>query len=150
MRTTMKLGAALLCAASMAGCVVAPPQHHAYQGQPAPQAPVSQYGYVNSIDLVRAGAQTSGGGAIIGGVVGAVIGNQIGRGGGRTAATAVGAIGGALAGNAIEQQNARTQDFYRVVIVLNEGGQRTFDYATLNDLRVGDRVRIDGNQVFRY
>ena len=32
---------------------------------------------------------------------------------------------------------------------LDRGGQRSFDYAQLSDIRVGDRVRIAHNQVYR-
>ena len=41
-------------------------------------------------------------------------------------------------------------DFYRVAIVTQSGQVRTFDYQQLADLRVGDRVRIEQNQVYRY
>lgn len=110
----------------------------------------AEFGQVQSIDLVRAENQTSGGGAVLGGLVGAVVGRQIGSGTGRSAGTLVGAVGGALIGNQIEKNQRGAQDFYRVVIRTEYGQVRSFDYQQLADLRVGDRVRIEGNQVYRY
>ena len=60
-------------------------------------------------------------------------------------------VGGAIIGNQIEKNRAGAQDIYRVTIRLDNGGQRSFDYAQLSsDLRVGDRVRVDNNQVYRW
>ncbi len=127
--------------------------------QPAarPQPPVAstaaygvEYGQVQSIDVVRAENQTSGGGALLGGLIGAVVGRQIGSGSGRDAGTVVGAFGGAVIGNQIEKNNRGARDFYRVAIITQSGQLRTFDYQQLADLRVGDRVRIEQNQVYRY
>ncbi|TXC65899.1 glycine zipper 2TM domain-containing protein [Piscinibacter aquaticus] len=76
---------------------------------------------VQSIDLVRAESQTTGGGALLGGLIGAVVGRQIGSGSGRDAGTAVGAVGGAIIGNQIEKNNRGARDFYRVSIVTQQG-----------------------------
>jgi len=132
-----------------AGCAT-----HANQPM-QPSAPVYgsqavEYGQVHSIDLVRAQNQTTGGGGLLGGVVGAVVGRQIGSGSGRTAGTLVGAVGGAIIGNEIEKNNRGASDFYRVAIRTDQGQIRSFDYQTLAELRVGDRVRIENNQVYRY
>lgn len=112
--------------------------------------PQVEYGRVQSVDLVRAESQTTGGGALLGGLVGAVVGRQIGSGSGRTAGTIVGAAGGAIIGNQIEKQQRGAQDVWRVVIQTDQGALRSFDYAQPAELRVGDRVRIAGNQVMRY
>ena len=40
-------------------------------------------------------------------------------------------------------------DFYRVTVQFDNGGVRTFDYGQAPDVRIGDRVRADGNQLFR-
>ena len=68
----------------------------------------------------------------------------------RDAGTVVGAFGGAVIGNQIEKNNRGARDFYRVAIATQSGQVRTFDYQQLADLRVGDRVRIEQNQVYRY
>lgn len=149
MQGPLTLGAALLATLIAAGCAV----HPATQPAP-PTQPSSSYrfedGRVQSIDLVRAESQTSGGGALLGGVIGAVVGRQIGSGSGRDAGTAVGAVGGAIIGNQIEKNQRGPQSFYRIAILTQSGQMRTFDYAQPGDLRVGDRVRIENNQLYRY
>jgi outer membrane lipoprotein SlyB len=110
-----------------------------------------QLGVVHSIDPLRAENRTSGGGALVGGAIGGLLGHQVDRGNRRAAATVVGAVAGAIIGNQIEKNNAGIRDGYRVAIRLDSGEVRSYDYAQLNEIRVGDRVRIDaGNQVYRY
>lgn len=169
-----RLVAALGLAAALSACVQAPPQRYypsqpqypsyPQQGQPsypsyppAAQAPQGiEYGYVASIDVLNAQAPrggSSGIGAILGAVVGGVVGNQIGGGTGRAAATVAGAIGGGLAGNALEQTQTpryQQQQGYRIVINLQNGGQRIYDVPHPGDLRQGDRVQINQGQISRY
>jgi outer membrane lipoprotein SlyB len=110
----------------------------------------SSYGVISSIETVDARQSTSGAGAVIGGVAGAVLGRQMGSAGnGRTAGTVLGAVGGALIGNEIEKQQAHTQDRYRLVVHLDNGGTRAYNVARLDGWRVGDRVRLDGQGVYR-
>jgi outer membrane lipoprotein SlyB len=113
-----------------------------------------EYGRVNNIEVLRSQGQTQGPGlgAVIGGVTGALVGSQIGGGTGRTAATVVGAVGGAVAGNAIEQNrnaNASGPESYRVSVQLDNGGMRAYEVSSPGDLRPGDRVRIENNQLLR-
>lgn len=109
-----------------------------------------QYGTVSSIRPIGSATSPSGvAGTLVGAVVGGVLGNQIGGGHGRDAATVIGALGGAVAGNQIGQ-NMGQPSGYRVDIQLSDGSMRSFDMQTPGDLRPGDRVRIDGNQVSRY
>lgn len=112
-----------------------------------------EYGRVTNIQVFQTQepARTTGAGAVIGGIAGAVIGNQIGSGSGRDAARIVGIAGGAIAGNAIEK-NSRTQvvDTYRVSVQTDNGTLRAYDLTALNDLRAGDRVRIENGQIYRY
>lgn len=154
------LGAAAL--AALTACV-APPAYYqttTYPYQPAPPPiaamPVANvdYGRVVNIEVLQ--TQTNGGpqsalGAVAGGVIGGVLGHQVGGGSGKAAATVLGVVGGALAGNAIEA-NARAPrgyQSYRVQIQTDNGNYRAFDVQTPGDLRVGDRVRLDGNQISR-
>lgn len=113
-----------------------------------------EYGRVSNIEVLRSQGQTQGPGlgAVIGGVTGALLGSQIGGGNGRTAATVVGAVGGAVAGNAIEQNrsaNASGPESYRVSVQLDNGGMRAYEVSSPGDLRPGDRVRIENNQLLR-
>ncbi|MGZ5185860.1 MAG: glycine zipper 2TM domain-containing protein, partial [Caldimonas sp.] len=59
-------------------------------------------------------------------------------------------VGGAVAGNAIETRQKRDDEVYRVGVRLDNGAQRYIDFHRIDDLRVGDRVRFDGGQLYRY
>jgi outer membrane lipoprotein SlyB len=113
-------------------------------------AEATQYGYVRNITQLETAKRTSGAGALLGAVIGGVAGNQVGQGTGRAAATAIGAVGGAVVGNKIEEHNRGTTYYYQVDVRMDNGDFRTFDYADLNGLRVGDRVRIDNGQLQRW
>lgn len=106
------------------------------------------YGNVSSIELVPVATRSSAGGAVLGAVIGAVIGNQIGSGSGRAAATGVGAVGGAVIGNNIAR-NRSESEVYRITVRMDSGATAQFDYERIDDLRVGDRVRVEGGQLLR-
>ena len=111
-----------------------------------------EYGRIINVEVLRSQgqAQGSGLGAVLGGVAGALVGSQIGGGTGRTAATVVGAVGGAVAGNAIEKnRNPVPGESYRVSVQLDNGGTRTYEVPSFGELRSGDRVRIENNQLYR-
>lgn len=124
-----------------------------YGSQPYGQAPAyAEFGRVANIEVFQTEARRapSGAGAVLGGVLGAVVGNQIGSGGGRALATGIGAVGGAVAGNQIEGgQGGRLVQTYRVSVQVDNGGYRSFDVPSPGDLRIGDRVRIENNQLQR-
>ncbi|MGV8805967.1 MAG: glycine zipper 2TM domain-containing protein [Polaromonas sp.] len=133
------------------------PSQYPAQGQsPAqnPQGNYVEYGRVTNMEVFQTQQQAQGSnlGAVIGGVAGAVIGNQIGHGTGRGVATVAGAVGGAAVGNAIEKNRANptVSQAYRVTVQLDNGGARAYDMPTPGDLRIGDRVRIENGQLFRY
>ncbi len=109
----------------------------------------AEYGQVRSIGVIPMESRTTGGGAILGAVIGAVIGNQVGSGTGRGVATGLGAVGGALAGNEIEKQRRGDDEVYRISVRLDNGSVREFDYERIDDLRVGDRVKIEGGVLHR-
>ena len=110
---------------------------------------INDYGRVVAIDVVgTSGGHTSGAGAVVGGIVGGVVGHQFGSGRGNDVATAAGAIGGAVAGNEVERR--RTGDeAYRVLVEFRDGRRAEFVQPDLYGIRVGDRVRVDGNRVVR-
>lgn len=109
-----------------------------------------QYGYVQNIQQLDTAHRSSGAGAILGAVVGGVLGHQVGSGTGKAAATAAGVVGGAVIGNKIENNRNAPQTYYQVDVRLDNGDFHTFDYADLNGLRVGDRVRVQDNQLQRW
>ncbi len=108
-----------------------------------------QFGNVSGIDVVPAAARPSGGGALLGAVIGGVVGNQIGSGTGRAVATGAGVVGGAVVGNSIETRNRNEGDTYRVSVRLDDGSFARFDYQNINDLRVGDRVKVEAGLLYR-
>lgn len=148
---------AVSAAVSLAACVAPPsqpvgqPYSGGYQAPSYPQGQVyGDFGRVSNVEYLRAGQSQGVAGTVVGGAVGGLAGHQIGGGRGRTAATVAGAIGGALIGRALEQNmNRGGQDYYRVTVQFDNGSVRTFDYAQAPDVRIGDRVRAEGNQLFR-
>ena len=144
--------AALSACANYPGIAPTYPATTTYPTTPAPAT--AQFGQVINVELVRTQQQPRSGisaGAVVGGVLGGVVGHQVGRGTGRDIATVVGAVGGALVGNAIEKGNAppTVTEIYRVSVQQDNGVVRTFDYATQPNVRIGDRVRVENNQVYR-
>ena len=125
-----------------------------------PSSAYSEYGVVQSIELVQQGNTGNTGiggsgigiGTIAGAVVGGIVGNQVGSGRGNTAATVIGAAGGAYVGHEIDkrQQQPKTADLYRFNIRMDSGSYHTLTQNTVADLRVGDRVQIDNGIVRRY
>lgn len=152
-----KIAAAGLCALGLAACGSSP----YYGDSPAPVyrsngSSMTEYGRVLGIETVAmngGSGRTTGAGAVVGGVVGGVIGHQIGSGRGNDAATVAGAIGGAVVGNEIERNrnNSGYQGTaYRVDVRTEGGAVRTVMMENVGDIRVGDRVRIDGDRISRY
>ena len=145
--------AAAVAATALAGCA-APGYYQPAQGAyPAGQpgnAGYAQFGRVADVRYLQDQGSSGVAGTVIGGAVGGLAGHQVGGGSGRTAATIIGAVGGALIGRAIEQNNNRGgQGVYRVTVQMDNGGSRTFDYADAPNVQVGERVRVDGNQLYR-
>lgn len=139
--------AAVVAALLLVGaCSSNPPRMDPYANAPSAGSTAMQFGNVSNIEIVSS-ASRGAGGAVLGAVIGAVIGNQIGSGGGRAAATGLGAVGGAIVGNNLQKRN--DSDVYRVSVRLDDGSTSSFDYQSIDDLRVGDRVRVQGGQLNR-
>lgn len=130
-------------------CSSNPPRNDSVASSPGVVSYTSQYGNVSNIELVSRESSSSRGGAVLGAVIGAVIGNQVGSGSGRAAATGLGAVGGAVIGNAVENRNKDGSDVYRVHVRYDNGSAGQFDYQRIDDLRVGDRVKVEGGQLQR-
>jgi outer membrane lipoprotein SlyB len=109
----------------------------------------SGYGVIDAIDIIRGSGNAIGGGTIIGAIVGGVVGHQVGGGRGNDVATVAGAVGGAVVGHEIEKGN-RSQDVYRIRVRMENGGYQTVTQDSANDLRVGDRARVENDRVYRY
>jgi outer membrane lipoprotein SlyB len=157
-------------AVGLAGCASPPYSQNAgypnsnpsYPNVPYPNAqyPSSpdnrdvRYGYVESVEVVPAEQRAAGPGigAIGGAIAGGVLGNQVGHGTGRAAATVGGAIAGGVIGNQVEQHvrgpNQATTT-YRFRVRLDDGSYQTYTQDQHDNLRVGDRVRVDNGRVWR-
>ena len=130
-----------------------PPAQTYPQAHPMPSPSYSSsYGVIDSIQAVQANANNGmGAGAVVGGVVGGLLGNQVGGGSGRTVATVAGAIGGAMVGDQVERNNnAPHRNAYQINVRLDNGSYRTIMQDNVADLRVGSRVRIENERVYRY
>lgn len=114
----------------------------------------TQYGVVQSIELVQQNVASNSGigaGTIAGAVVGGILGHQVGGGTGNTAATVLGAAGGAYVGNQMEKNQGTQQvNAYKLNIRLNNGSYQAITQDSANDIRVGDRVQIDNGVARRY
>jgi outer membrane lipoprotein SlyB len=114
---------------------------------------VTYYGVIESID--KSGTANNGiagsgigVGTVVGGVLGGVVGNQVGGGVGNTAATVAGAVGGAVIGGEIDK-NRQGGDAYQIRVRVDNGSMQTVTQNSIVDLRVGDKVRIQQNRVYR-
>lgn len=154
MKTMNKAGSVLALAALLAlgGCETMAPANNSNTGAAYPQSgygAYTGYGVVQSIELVQQG--TSGiGGAVMGGIVGGILGHQVGSGQGNTAATVIGAAGGAYAGHELEKRNQPQANAYKFNIRMQDGSYQSVTQTTIDDIRVGDRVRIDNGVARRY
>lgn len=118
-------------------------------------AVAGEYGRITNIEYMPAGTTARSGsgilGAVVGGLAGAALGSTIGGGSGRTAATVLGGVAGAAVGNQVARNNAgvTTAPGYRITMQTDTGQMRTYEVPGTGDLRVGDRVRIDGGVIYR-
>lgn len=158
MTTTNKFGSVIGLAAvlTLGGCTnMNTPTDTSRSGTVYPQSTHSsraytQYGVVQSIDLVRVDNTGIGVGAIAGAVVGGIVGSQVGGGRGNTAATVLGAAGGAYAGHELEKRNQQQSDAYKFTLRMNDGSYQTVTQTTHADIRVGDRVKVENGVAQRY
>ena len=118
--------------------------------QPAPAHKIAcaNCGVVISVQAIEQEGKGSGLGVIAGGVTGGLVGNQIGQGSGRDIATVIGVVGGAIAGNKIEKTIKKTQ-VYDVTVRMNNSEDRIVHYETDPGFAIGDKVKIENNQVVR-
>ena len=152
MQRMIRLAVPALTLVMLAACASRPQATNAPVYSPSRTAPAAvSYGVVRVIEAVNAGGeQASGTGAVVGGVIGAVVGRQFAdSSSGKNVGTVAGAVGGALIGNEVEKNARREQQTVRVNVQVDHGGMRSFEFKSVGDLRVGDRVRIEGNQLYR-
>lgn len=149
MKRMLTLAAAASALVISAGCASPGAREVAPVTQSPSMAQATQYGQVQSIQVVERPGTASGAGAVLGAVIGGALGNQVGGGTGKTAATIGGAVAGGIAGNEIEKRRAGETEVYRVEVRFDNGDVRAYDFKDLNGLRVGDRVRWQDGQLYR-
>lgn len=156
MARAMRLVVPVLALSLLGACASHSPRNEPVYGGSRPGASQPYYGevaygQVRSIENIGAlQDQPQGAGAVAGAIVGGVVGRQFGDSHhGRNVGTVVGAVGGAVIGNEIEKNARRESTGVRVVVQLERGGTRSFDFKSQVDLRVGDRVRIEGDRLYR-
>jgi len=146
----------LLLVAALAGltaCATPMPQQGASApAQDASRSMATMHGQVTRIEVVpaeQAGIAGLNTGAVVGAVLGAVAGSQVGGGSGRILATGAGAVGGGLIGSTMGGQQQPGANSYRVTVRFDNGQSGQYNYAQIDNLRVGDRVRSEGGQLYR-
>lgn len=141
---TAAIYTALFCVTLVAGCSNSGGRNVQQSVQQQEQT-----GTVSSIQIIDTEQRGISGGAILRAVLGGVVGNQIGSGSGRKIATGAGVIGGAMAGNEISKRANGDNQLYRVTVRQSNGRTQQFDYQQIGDLQIGDRVRIEGAQIYQ-
>ncbi|MBI1772873.1 MAG: glycine zipper 2TM domain-containing protein [Burkholderiales bacterium] len=140
----------LTVSAMLTACGSSPSMTAAY---PTSQEVYNNYGVIESIQLVQLTSENKGpgAGAVVGGIVGGILGNQVGGGLGNAAATAAGVVGGAIVGNNIEKNNRNQQlrEAYQINVRLDNGVYQSVIQDNIVDLRVGNRVYVQNNHVYR-
>ena len=105
-------------------------------------------GTVTDVRTIKKEGEGSGVGAVAGGVLGGVLGHQVGSGRGNTAATIVGAGAGAYAGHQVEKSQKATTT-YRVVVKMDDGKSRSFNFSKPTSYRAGDKVKVVDGKLTR-
>jgi outer membrane lipoprotein SlyB len=84
-------------------------------------------------------------GAVAGGLAGLGIGSLIGAGTGRDVAMVLGTLGGALIGNEVQKKHDRPVVGQQVIVRTSNGVLVSVTQPASANLRVGQRVYIEGN-----
>ena len=114
-------------------------------GQQAGQMEIRQ-GVIEQITLVQIQSNHHRGiGAIVGGLGGLGIGSLIGAGTGRDVAMVVGTLGGALVGNEVQKKHDQPVPGQQIIVRVNSGVLVAVTQPTNPDLKIGQRVYIEGN-----
>ena len=117
-----------------------------------PDYRTARYGYVDSVEVVPGDTPREGPGigAIGGAIAGGVLGNQVGSGSGRAAATVGGAVVGGVVGHQVEKRVRGRDDptMYRFRVRMDDGSYQTYTQEMHDNIRPGDRVRVENGRVW--
>lgn len=108
-----------------------------------------EYGSVDAIQVFRTGDNRPIHVAtLLGGIAGGVIGHPIGGASGQTLATIGGAFPGSVFGKGIEKREVEGAR-YRITVKLESGATLNIEDNTAVNLRVGNRVRVENDRIYR-
>ncbi|MES2673309.1 MAG: hypothetical protein V4660_03675 [Pseudomonadota bacterium] len=106
----------------------------------------SEQGQVSNIEMFIVKADSSGGSALPAAAGGGVVGQQIDSSG-LDLATDVDVIDGADIGNELAQANKNDREIYRITVNVDNGDTLQIEYEEIEDLRIGDRVKIENGHI---
>lgn len=100
-------------------------------------------GQVSNIEMFIVKADSSGGGATPGATADGVAGHEMDGGSNRDITTGDGNV----AGNEFVQPNANDREIYRITVNVDNGDTLLFEYEEIEDLQIGDRVKIENGHI---
>jgi Outer membrane lipoprotein len=108
-----------------------------------------EYGTVTNMVYLKANSTSPISlGTVLGGAAGGLVGHQLGGGTGKTIFTIAGAVAGAVAGDSV--QRSIEKDRIEITVRLDSGADLMVNQvAEQQELRVGDRVRVVDNKLYR-
>lgn len=140
----MKAMIALLLAAGLTGCVVAPHSASVYSGRQTQNEQSVRMGTVDAVREVSIAHGSSGTGTMTGAALGGLAGSNVGDGKGAVAAAIAGAVVGGIIGSNIEA-DANKRRGLEITVRLDNGELRAITQEADEAFRVGERVRLLSN-----
>jgi outer membrane lipoprotein SlyB len=137
----MKAILALLLAAGLTGCVVAPHSASVYSGRQTQNEQSVRMGTVDSVREVSIANGSTGTGTMAGAALGGLAGSGVGGGKGAVAATIAGAVVGGIIGSNIEA-DANKRRGVEITVRLDNGDLTAVTQEADEAFRVGERVRL--------
>lgn len=144
MKSVLGVATISICLIGAAGCTPAPTST-SFSNQETMRAQPVAFGKVVALRAVEIRPGETRLGTVTGAVLGGIGGSQLGGG---TAANVAGGVAGAVVGGAIGSaiQGSRVTQGVEVTVELRDGGTVAIvQPGTVNDFRVGDRVRVTGD-----
>lgn len=140
----MKAIVALLLAAGLTGCVVAPHSGRVYDGRQTQNEQSVRMGTVDAVREVTIAQRNDGTGTMAGAALGGLAGSNVGQGKGSVAGAIAGAVVGGIIGSNIEA-DAKKKNGLEITVRLDNGELRAITQEADEQFRVGDRVRLLSN-----
>jgi outer membrane lipoprotein SlyB len=137
----MKAMIALMLAAGLTGCVVAPHSASVYEGRQTQNEQSVRMGTVDAVREVSINHRDTGTGTLTGAALGGLAGSTVGGGKGSIAAGIAGAVVGGIIGSNVEA-DANKKKGLEITVRLDNGDLRAITQEADEGFRVGERVRL--------